>query len=80
MTIAIIITVAMSNILCFYIGLKAMQTVSKGKDLELPKISPTAIMQERAEKREAREKKEQMEKILANIDRYDGTPIGQQDV
>ena len=80
MTIAIIITMAISNISCFYIGLKVMQTVFKGKDVEMPKISPTAIIQDRAEKREAKEKQEKMEKIQANIERYDGTPMGQQDV
>ncbi len=73
-----ILIMALANVLCFVIGARVGQQVSRGEAVALP--SPMqAVRQHRAR---AEEKKEQdrLATILENIARYDGTPAGQQEV
>lgn len=74
---AVILTA--SNILCFLVGAKTGQKVSKGEDIELPK-NPVETYREAQETREAKRKQAEFDTILRNIDNYDGTPYGQEDV
>lgn len=83
MEISLIATVGILNIVCFFIGAKIGQTVSKGKEIEAPnlsKLSPMNIYREHEEKKEAQREKEKLEVILGNIERYDGTGARQEDV
>ena len=84
MDIAVIITVIVAvgtlNIACFLIGAKTGQAVSRGEKIQTPNVNPV-----RAYKAYKAEKTQEMEKnridiILGNIDRYDGTESGQEDV
>lgn len=75
----ILITGAL-NVACFYIGAKVGQTVSKGERLEMPKIDPTRPFRERAERKEAKAAQSRHDAILRNIDRYNGTSSGQEDI
>lgn len=68
------------NILCFVIGAKVGQAVSKGEKIELPNVDPLRAYREHREKKEADQKNKQFEAILRNIDSYDGTPEGQEDI
>lgn len=68
------------NIVCFVIGAKVGQTVVKGEKVEMPKIDPFKAYREREAKKEAKIKQDKLDTVLRNIDRYDGTSKGQEDV
>lgn len=67
-------------IVCFIIGAKVGQTVSKGEDIKLPSVNPVKIHREHEARREAQREQERIDTIMQNIERYDGTSIGQKDV
>ena len=77
LTIAII---AVSNILCFMVGAKVGQAVSKGQKVELPSIDPVKAVREHKAKMEAYREQDRMDTILQNIENYDGSSNGQRDV
>ena len=68
------------NIVCFFIGAKVGQTVAKGKDIETPQLNPMEQYRKHQEKKRAEEEKNRLDTILKNIERYDGTANGQEDV
>ena len=68
------------NILCFFIGAKVGQKVIKGEELEIPKIEPIKAIREHNEKQEILKLQEKDRIISENIDNYDGTSLGQQDI
>ena len=80
MDILLIVVVGTLNIACFFIGAKVGQTVSKGNDIQLPNINPVKLYNEQLERHEAQREKDRVETILRNIERYDGTGAGQEDV
>jgi hypothetical protein len=61
-------------------GAKLGQKVAKDEKIELPKINPLEIYKQNQEKKEAQKEQEELETILGNIERYDGTGTGQQDI
>ena len=75
-----ILTTGFLCIACFVIGAKVGQTVSKGEKVVLPSINPMKAIRESQAKKAAEMKKDKLDTILQNIDRYDGTSKGQQDV
>ncbi len=80
-TILIIVAVGTLNVVCFFVGAKVGQTVAKDKEIEAPKIKgPVALYKAHIEAKEAEAEKNRMEVILGNIERYDGTGAGQEDV
>ena len=68
------------NVSCFLIGAMVGQKVVKGEKIELPKLNPMEIYKEHQEKKEVEKEKDKLETILRNIERYDGTTRGQEDV
>lgn len=81
-TLILIAVIGFMNILCFYIGAKVGQTVSKGEQIEAP--NPVKAIHEHIAEREAN-KEAEIERhrigiILSNIEAYDGTSRGQEDV
>lgn len=79
-TILLIVAVALINVLSFTIGAKVGQKVVKGEKVELPKVNPMEIYKEKQDKRAAAEEINKLETIMRNIERYDGTAAGQEDV
>lgn len=80
-TILIIAVVGTLNAVCFFIGAKVGQTVANGKEIEVPKIpSPVTAYKAHTEAKEAEAEKHRLDIILGNIERYDGTGNGQEDV
>ena len=67
-------------IACFLIGAKVGQKVSKGEDIKLPKVNPMELYREREAKREAQAEQNRIDTIMRNIESYDGTGNGQEDV
>jgi hypothetical protein len=78
MEILFAVVLTASNILCFLVGAKTGQKVSKGEEIKLP--NPAETYRETQEMREAKKKQAEFDTILRNIDNYDGTPYGQEDV
>ena len=67
-------------IACFYLGAKVGQKVSKGEEIETPSVNPLKAYREHEVKREAKAEQERIDTIMRNIERYDGTSAGQEDV
>lgn len=78
--IAIAAIVAASNIVCFMIGAKVGQKVSKGEEVKLPSVNPLEAYRAHKEKEEAQLQQNRIDSILGNIDSYDGTGNGQKDI
>lgn len=79
-TALIILTLGALNIVCFFVGAKVGQTVSKGEPLEAPKIDPMKPIREKQEREAADREKEKLDILLSNIENYDGTANGQKDI
>jgi hypothetical protein len=75
-----IIAVGAMNILCFMIGAKVGQSVSKGETVELPSLDPMKAAREHREQREAKREQDKLDTALRNMDNYDGTGRGQEDI
>lgn len=80
MEVLLMAVMATANILCFLIGARVGQKVSKGEEVQLPTINPVEVIREQRERKEYDYKQSQLETILRNIDNYDGTDYGQEDV
>lgn len=75
-----IIAVGAMNILCFMIGAKVGQRVSKDEPIELPSLDPLKAAREHREQRESKREQDKYDAILRNIENYDGTDRGQEDI
>ncbi len=80
MEVLVIALTGFFNVVCFVIGAKVGQTVVKGEKVEMPKIDLFKGYREREARKEAKMKQDKLDKVLRNIDRYDGTSKGQEDV
>ena len=79
-TLVIILAVGALNVACFFIGAKVGQTVSRGEPIETPTVNPFKIIEHHREERHAAAEQDRIDAILKNIESYDGTGHGQQDV
>ena len=79
-TLLIIAVVGTLNAVCFFIGAKIGQTVTKGETIEAPTFNPVEMVREHKDKREQRIEQERKKILLENIDIYNGTGIGQKDI
>ena len=68
------------NIACFVIGAKVGQAVTRGEKVTVAPDNPLNAIREREDKRKAKEEQERIDTIMRNIENYDGTPHGQEDV
>ena len=66
------------NMCCFLMGARIRQKVDKGQDITMP--NPVKTIQEFNENLETKKAQERDRIIAENIDNYDGTSIGQQDI
>ena len=80
MEILLALVVGTLCIVCFFVGAKVGQTVSKGEPIELPEVNPMKAIQEHRERKAAEEEQSKLDTILRNVERYDGTGNGQEDV
>ena len=80
MEVLLLLVMGAVNIACFMIGAKVGQKVTKGEAIELPTVNPMELVREHQEKRAAQEERDKLETILRNIESYDGTAYGQEDV
>jgi hypothetical protein len=80
MEILLFIAFAVVNALCFKFGAKVGQAMVKGGKVEKPKNSTLKAFKDRGEKERAEMEREKFETIMRNVERYDGTGRGQEDV
>lgn len=78
MEVLLMAVFTVSNIICFMVGAKVGQKVSKGEEVKLP--NPVKVIQEHQEQKEAKKEQDRFDTILKNIESYDGTSIGQKEV
>jgi hypothetical protein len=78
--VLLLAAMAASNILCFVIGAKIGQTVSKGKEIKIPNVNPVEAVREHRSKKEAEMAQDRLATIMRNIECFDGTSRGQEDV
>ena len=79
-TMLFIALMALINVMSFTIGAKIGQKVVKGEKIELPKVNPMQVYREHQEKKEVERENNKLETIMRNIEKYDGTAKGQEDV
>ena len=75
----LILTAGALNIVCFLIGAKVGGR-EENKTPELPTLNPMKAYREHKEQEAANREMEKLHKIEANLDRYNGTGEGQQDI
>lgn len=80
MEVLLILVVGTVNVLCFFVGAKVGQTVARGEKVEMPSVSPLKAFREKESKAEALREQDRLNTILRNIEGYNGTPQGQEDV
>ena len=68
------------NILCFMVGAKVGQKVSRGEEVELPKVNPVEAVREHKKRVRAEREMDRVSSIMQNIENYQGSSIGQRDV
>jgi hypothetical protein len=77
--ILVIVTSAMC-IWSFIIGAKVGQAVKNGEKVETPTVNPMEAYRQHQAKKEAEMEKNRIDTILRNIDSYNGTEYGQEEV
>jgi hypothetical protein len=78
-----VVLVAVTGVLCvvcLLFGVKIGQAVSKGERVEMPTLNPLKAYREHQSRKEIEREQDKMSKVLRNIERYDGTSRGQEDV
>lgn len=80
MTILISILISTINLLCFYFGVRIGQKVAKKEEIKLEGLNPVKVIETINQSNEDRKEQERMRIIAENIDAYDGTGLGQQDI
>lgn len=80
MEVLVLLAFGATNILCFMIGARVGQKVTKGEEVKLPTVNPMEAIREHQEKKEAQREQDRMDAILRNIEGYDGTSYGQEEV
>lgn len=80
MEAVLLATTGLLNIICFIIGAKVGQAVSKGEKVEMPKIDPLKAVRDRRAMKELEAEQDRRNAVLRNIERYDGTSRGQEEV
>ena len=81
MDVVLLLAVAsLTNIACFVIGAKVGQKVIKGETIETPSVNPMEAYRKLQAQKEAEAEKNKIDTILRNIDSYNGTGDGQEEV
>lgn len=64
----------------FFVGAHVGNKVSKDEPIELPKVDPMKAIRQKNERAAAKAKQEEVDAVLRNINRYNGTAEGQEDI
>ena len=80
MEVLLLAVMATANILCFVVGAKVGQSVTKGEKVEMPVIDPMKAYKEHKAKQEAQQQQSVIDTIMHNVETYNGTAEGQKDI
>ena len=80
MEVLTILAVGFVCMASFLSGVNVGQKVVKGEEVKMPTVNPVEAIKEQREQKEYDYKQSQLETILRNIDNYDGTSNGQEEV
>lgn len=80
MDVLLLLVMCLTNIVCFVIGAKVGQTVTRGEKIETPNLNPMEAYRKHEARKEAEREQERLDVLWENINRYDGTSAGQKDV
>lgn len=78
--VILVLAVGAICVCSFTVGAKVGQTVAKGEKIETPNINPITAYKEHKASKEAEIEQNRLDTILKNLERYDGTSRGQEDV
>jgi hypothetical protein len=67
-------------ILAYTLGLKNGQKLKNNEEIKIPEINPVKIVRNEIETFEQKKKQDAYDTMMANIDNYDGTGLGQKDI
>lgn len=79
-TMCVMALITLLNVCCFILGTKLGQKVVRGETVETPKFELKNPIREYNEKKEIKKEEERDRIIAENIDTYNGTPYGQQEL
>lgn len=79
-TIALLFLFGSFIILAYTLGLKNGQKLKNNKEIKIPEINPVKIVRNEIETFEQKKKQDAYDTMMANIDNYDGTGLGQKDI
>ena len=76
----VIIFTTLANMCCFLLGAIVTQKTQKGEKIKVPTINPIRTIKEFNADKETQKEIERDRIINENIDNYNGTSIGQQNI
>lgn len=76
----LLLVMGVTNVVCFVIGARVGQKVIKGEEVKLPMPNPINAIKEHNNKKQAEWEQDRLDTIMRNIEGYDGTSRGQEDV
>jgi hypothetical protein len=79
-TIALLFLFGIFIILAYTLGLKNGQKLKNEEEIKIPEINPVKIVRNEIETFEQKKKQDAYDTMMANIDNYDGTGLGQKDI
>ena len=79
-TIALLFLFGIFIILSYTLGLKNSQKLKNNEEIKIPEINPVKIVRNEIETFEQKKKQDAYDTMMANIDNYDGTGLGQKDI
>lgn len=79
-TIALLFLFGVFIILTYTLGLKNGQKLKNNEEIKIPEINPVKIVRNEIETFEQKKKQDAYDTMMANIDNYDGTGLGQKDI
>ena len=79
-TILLLFLFGIFIILSYTLGLKNGQKLKNNEEIKIPEINPVKIVRNEIETFEQKKKQDAYDTMMANIDNYDGTGLGQKDI
>lgn len=79
-TILLLFLFGIFIIIAYTLGLKNGQKLKNNEEIKMPEINPVKIVRNEIEIFEQKKKQDAYDTMMANIDNYDGTGLGQKDI
>ena len=79
-TITLLFLFGVFIIVAYTLGLKNGQKLKNNEEIKLPEVNPVKIVKNEIESFEQKKKQDAYDTMMANIDNYDGTGLGQKDI